>query len=400
MEPGKLKQLALQYEDYVIRMRREFHEHPEVSGKEIETRKRLLREIKAMGLPYELVPGTGLIVTIKGGKPGRNKLLRADMDALPLQEDTVNLAGPKACLSQNPGVCHACGHDAHMAVLLGTMQVLNKIRDEVPGTIYCCFEEGEETNCGIKAMLQALEKYTIDECFALHVYFGLDAGQVNIAPGPRMAGTAGIGVFIHGKSGHGSRPDQAINPIIPAAHMIAQWNSAFMNQLNVEETVTLGIGKVVAGTATNIIPDTAYVGGSARFFNRQEGEKALQIINRVAENTAQVYGCTVTYEDRHGISPYPVVNDEGVALNVQKKVVEICGRHVLGDCDKWYASECYSAYLTRYKGALGLLGIRNKAYGSGAPHHNGKFDIDEGALVLGVCTEAAFVFIDMDEEFC
>ena len=392
MEPEKLKDLAYRYQDYVIRMRREFHEHPEISGKEVETRKRLLREITAMGLPYEQVPGTGLIVTLKGGKPGRNKLLRADMDGLPLKEEETNLVGRKACVSKNPGACHACGHDAHMAVLLGTMQVLKEIRDQVPGTLYFCFEEGEETNCGIKAMMQVLKKYTIGECFALHVYFGLDAGKVNIAPGPRMAGALGIGVFLHGRSGHASRPDQALNPVIPAAHMSTQWNSAFTNRLNVEETVTLGIGEVIAGTAPNIIPDTAYVGGSARFFNVEEGEKALKLINQIAENTAAAFGCTVTYEDRHGISPYPVVNDEDVATKVEMAVAEICGRKALGDCDKWYASECYSAYLAKYKGALGLLGIRNKKLGSGAPHHNGKFDIDESALVLGVCTELGFVF--------
>ena len=149
-------------------------------------------------------------------------------------------------------------------------------KEELPGTVYCCFEEGEETNCGIDTMIEALEKYPIDECFAFHVYNELDAGKVNIVPGPRMAGTVGIGFHLKGKSGHGSRPDQAINPIIPAAHIITQLNSAFMNQLNVEETVTLGLGMVKAGEATNIIPDDAYVGGTARFFNKRRRRKGIR----------------------------------------------------------------------------------------------------------------------------
>lgn len=391
MEMKEIKTLAQDYQNYVVHMRRTFHQYPEVSGQELHTRDRLISEIETMGVPYEKIPGTGLIATIRGGKPGPNRLLRADIDALPMQEDAENLVQAKCCVSKIDGVCHACGHDAHMAMLLGAMQILVNMRNELAGTVYCCFEEGEETNCGIETMLQALEKYPIDECFALHSYFNLDSGLVNIVPGPRMAGTIGIGFNIKGKSGHGSRPDQAINPIIPAAHIITQLNSAFMNQLNVEETVTLGLGLVKIGTATNIIPEDAYIGGTARFFNAAEGEKALNIINRIVENTAACHNCTVEYEGRHNISPYPVVNDEQVALRTQNALAEICGEEVLGDCDKWYASECYSAYLKKYPGALGFLGIRNEAYGSGAAHHNGKFDIDEASLYLGVCAHLAFV---------
>ena len=391
MNKKEIRERAQQVQDYMVQMRRTFHENPEVSGKEWKTRERLIQEIEAMGLPYEMVPQTGLIAVIQGGKPGKNRLLRADIDALPLEEEKVNLKREKSCVSQIHGVCHACGHDAHMAVLLGTMKVLSAMREELSGTVYCCFEEGEETNCGIDAMMAALEKYPIDQCFALHVYAGLEAGKVNIVPGPRMAGTVGIGFYLRGKSGHGSRPDQAVNPIIPAAHIITQLNSAFMNQLNVEETVTLGIGKVTAGEATNIIPDTAYVGGTARFFNHKEGEKALEIINRIAENTAACHGCGIEFEKRHCISPYPVVNDRDTALAIQEGLKEICGEEVLGDCDRWFASECYSAYLGRYPGALGFLGIRNEEYGSGAAHHNGKFDLDESVLWLGGCAQLAFV---------
>ena len=386
-----VKKLVLEYEDYIVQMRQEFPRRPEVSGEETGTRDILIREIERMNVPYRLLKGTGIIAMIEGKKPGKNRVLRADIDGLPVQEDPENLKQAKVCVSEVYGVCHACGHDAHMAVLLGTMQVLTRMTDEIEGTVYCCFEEGEETNCGIDTMMEALSEYKIDECFALHVYNGLDAGKVNVVPGPRMAGTIGIGIYLHGKSGHGSRPDQAISTIIPAAHIITQLNSAFMNQLNVEETVTLGLGMVRAGEATNVIPDEAYIGGTARFFNWDEGEKALKIINRISENTAECHNCTVTYQYRHNISPYPVVNDEGVALRVQQKIAEICGEEVLGDCDRWFASECYSAYLNKYPGALGFLGIRNENYGSGAAHHNGKFDIDESALTLGVCAEVGFV---------
>lgn len=389
-----IKETVSGYQGYMTDMRREFHRHPEISGQEHHTREILVREIESMDIPYRLLAGTGLIAIIKGGKPGKHRVLRADMDALPVREDDENLKQKKECVSCVEGVSHACGHDAHMAMLLGTMKALKELQDDIEGTVYCCFEEGEETNCGIGTMMEALKEYPVDACFALHVYNGLDAGKVNVVPGPRMAGTVGIGFHIKGRSGHGSRPDQALNPIIPAAHIITQAGSAFVSRLDVEETVTLGFGMVRAGEATNVIPEDAYVGGTARFFNREEGEKALALINRIAENTAASHGCRIEFEKRNGISPYPVVNDYAVALQVQRAAAKICGEDVLAECGRWYASECYSAYLEKYAGALGFLGIRNEAYGSGAAHHNEKFDIDESVLSLGACTEAAFVFSD------
>ena len=387
----EVKKLVFQYHDYIIKMRREFHKYPELSGEEFHTRNVLIREIESMGATYRLLKGTGIIAMIQGGKPGKNRLLRADIDALPVQEERENLKQEKACVSDIEGKCHACGHDAHMAMLLGTMKVIKRMQEDIEGTVYCCFEEGEETNCGIITMMEALKEYHIDECFALHVYSGLDVGKINVVPGPRMAGTVGIGFYVKGKTGHGSRPDQAANPIVPAAHIITQLDSAFLNQIDAEETVTLGVCMFKAGEAVNVIPDRAYIGGTARYFNKAEGEKALHIINAVAENTAACHKCGIEFTERNKIILFPVVNDERVAENTQRKICEICGDKVLGDCDRWYASETYSMYLERYPGALGFLGIRNEKFGSGAAHHNGKFDIDESALILGVCAEVAFV---------
>lgn len=391
MNTSDIKTLALKYQDYVIQMRREFHRQPELSGEEYHTRDILVREIRAMQIPYRLLKGTGIIAFIEGKKPGMHRMLRADMDGLQVQEEKENLNQKKVCVSDIDGVCHACGHDAHMAVLLGTMKVLKELEDDIEGTVYCCFEEGEETNCGIETMLEALDEYPIKECFALHVYNGLDAGKVNVVPGPRMAGTVGIGFHVKGKAGHGSRPDQAANPIVPAAHIVTQIDSAFLNQINAEKTVTLGLCMFQAGETTNVIPEQAYIGGTARFFDKEEGQRALDIINTVAKHTAACHQCTVEFAPRNRISLQPVVNDEGVANRAVEKIREICGDEVISECGRWYASECYGMYLDKYPGALGFLGIRNETYGSGAAHHNGRFDIDESALSLGVCAEVGFV---------
>ena len=392
MNASDIKKFAAEYQDYMVEMRRKFHQHPEISGEEFHTREVLIQELESMQVPYKLLKGTGIIAFIEGGKPGKHRVIRADIDALPVQEEKTNLKQNKECVSDIDGVCHACGHDAHMAVLLGTMKVLLRLKSEIEGTVYCCFEEGEETNCGIETMLEALEEYPIEECFALHVYNGLDAGKVNVVPGPRMAGTVGIGFYVNGKSGHGSRPDQAANPIVPAAHIVTQIDSAFLNQINAEKTVTLSLCVFQAGETTNVIPERAYIGGTARFFDKEEGEKAFDIINNVAVNTAACHKCTIEFAPRNKISLQPVVNDEAVADRVRDKIEKICGDEVTGDCDRWYASECFGMYLEKYPGAFGFLGIRNEAYGSGAAHHNGKFDIDESSFSLGVCAEVGFVF--------
>ena len=220
MNTEQIKNAVEKYHNYIVEMRREFHRYPEVSGKEQHTREILVRELEKMGVPYRLLPGTGLIGIMEGGKPGKHRVVRADIDALPITEAKENLKQEKVCISEKPGVCHACGHDAHMAMLLGTMKVLVEMKEELEGTVYCCFEEAEEDITGVEAMMEALKDYPIDECFALHVYSGLEAGKIDISTGPRMAGTAGIGFYLNGRSGHSSRPDQAINPIIPAAHIV------------------------------------------------------------------------------------------------------------------------------------------------------------------------------------
>ena len=147
MEWNSIRQLAEAQQPYMVHMRRCFHAEPEISGREFKTRETILNEMRAMEIPCTLLPGTGLIARLEGGRPGPARLLRSDIDALPLEELPDNLAGPKVCVSRNAGACHACGHDAHMAMLLGTLRILSAMREDICGTVYACFEEGEETNC-------------------------------------------------------------------------------------------------------------------------------------------------------------------------------------------------------------------------------------------------------------
>ena len=385
-----IKRMAREQQSYVVANRRKIHEKPELSGHERSTRRLICAELDKLRVPYELLEGTGLIATLEGTRPGLTRAVRADIDALPIQESATNLQQAKQCVSTVPGVMHACGHDAHTAMLLGTLRALVQAGNDFPGTVLACFEEGEERGLGVSVMLDALAGHDVDEVFALHVQCGVPVGFINIEPGPRMAGALGIGVTFHGRSGHGSRPDQAISPIIPACHFVTQVNSAFMNQLDVEKTVTLGFGRLAAGDANNVIPSTAYVGGSARFFDHDEGVKAEKIIWETAENTARTFRCSVSCESHHGAG-IPVINDKRVAVDTANALAEACGSSVLVPAPRWFASESFSMYLKRYPGALGFLGIKNEKLGSGAPHHNDKFDIDEKGLWLGVAAELAFI---------
>ena len=395
MKDNEITRYAESLQDYMVEMRRKFHEHPELSGEEHETRKILIEEIEKMGLKYRLLPGTGIIAFIEGAQPGKNKLLRADIDGLPVQEEEVNLSGhEKVCVSKEPGRCHACGHDVHMTVQLGTMKLLTHFKDRLKGTVYCCFEEGEETNCGIATMMEALQDYQIDECYGMHVYNLLEAGKVDIQAGPRMAGMLRFGVKFKGRAGHGSRPDQSLNPIPPAVHALSMVDSAMVNKITAGETVTIGFSKFVAGSQYNVIPEEAVLEGSGRYFNREEGEKVFGFITKIMEDTADSFGCGAAFLDTHKIALLPVVNDAAVSEKVLKGVAETCGEDCIGDAPLWFGSETYSRYMEKCPGVLALLGIKNDKLGSGAAHHNGKFDVDESVMPLGVCAAASFVFAD------
>ena len=231
----------------------------------------------------------------------------------------------------------------------------------------------------------------MDECFALHVYNALEVGKISMVAGPRMAGAVRFDMTFHGRAGHGSRPDLSINPIVPAAHMVGELDSALRNQLNAESIATLGLCTFRAGDTWNIIPETAFLSGSARYFDKEAGPQVLDLIKKSAEATASIHRCTVTYEPTTKVILEPVINDPAVAARVSDGLAEMCGADVLDqDCGRWYASETFSRYMEKCPGALGLLGIKNEKLGSGAPHHNGKFDLDEHAMVLGACSELVF----------
>ena len=379
-------------QDYVIESRRTIHRFAEVSGKEFKTSAFIEEEIKKAGLPYEKAGHTGWIAILDTGKPGSRIALRADIDALLVPEEPNNLAGPRVVVSDDPHTSHACGHDAHTAMLLGAMRVLAEQRDNLTGVIYFCFEEGEEDGRGILAMLNQLSAHGVDVCWGIHVYAGLESGKICVSAGPRMAGAAGVGIKVIGRGGHGSRPDMSVNPVFCAASILTNTATAWVNQITAGRTVTLGVTSIQGGEAPNVIPDTADILGSLRFFNDEEGEKAVRIFKNVAEHTAAMNNCQVQFDDRFCVLCAPVINDEYYSNLISTALPEVLPENVtVSSCEPWYASESFSCYRRICPSVLAHLGINNPSYGSGAAHHNGFFDVDEGVLSTGVISTLKFV---------
>lgn len=386
----KIRNLAEEFEEYVIGCRRYLHTIPEVSGQEEKTIAFVEQEAAKLGLVPETVTKNGRIFTLDTGRPGNCVALRADIDGLPVEEMPCNLKQPRQVISGNSGVSHACGHDGHIAILLGAMKVLVEMKDQLSGKVLFCFEEGEEDSSAWRGMVEALEEKQVNTAFALHVSSSLEHGLVSMDYGPRLSGMVGVDVTFVGRGGHGSRPDLSINPVFAAAAALNNLAVAFANQIDANETVTLGITSIQGGNIYNVFPDTARVLGTLRYFNPKEGYKALDIVKKVFDNTAAMNNCTVEYNPPTRIIVEPTINDDDAVDLAFSAFRGLLPEDKVVRGEKWYASESFSEYLMRFKGAHGFLGIRNEELGCGAEHHNGYFDLDESALSTGVMCYAAY----------
>lgn len=256
--------------DYMVRIRRHMHEYPENSGVEYETVKYIASELDALGIEYVVVPEGGIIGQIHGGKLGKTVLLRADMDALPIKESKTNLTKEKVCISKNDGISHACGHDAHTAMLLAEAKILNENKEDLNGNIVLLFERGEEAGGNIRNLLPyAVEtmKLKIDTCMATHVKWDVPTGTISAEPGAVFSGAYGFIIKLHGQAGHGSRPDLAHSVLDCFNNIYNHINMIRMKYVAPTDILTCSVGFVNCGTVRNIIPDELTFGGTIRTFN-------------------------------------------------------------------------------------------------------------------------------------
>ncbi len=348
---------AKELESETIKTRAYLYAHPELSSQEFETAKFLKEKITELGLIIEEVPNrTGFTALLDSHKAGKTLGIRTDIDALPIQENSHNLAGERKYHSTNPGVMHACGHDGHMA-------------------IYFIFEDAEENAEGINPMIDHLKNKEIEAIYGNHLAAFLDSGKISVDAGPVMAGAVNVEFTVHGKSGHGARPDLSINPIFTAAQILSALTSAWSNRVDVTKTVTLGLTQIHGGTANNVIPDEVKVGGSLRFFDVEEGKKALELMKQ--------------FDPKFDLVALPVVNDKSLSLQAQNSINEIMPNALVNNVT-WFASEPFNLYSKIAPTAFAFIGMKNETYGSGAEHHNNKFDVDDNALINGVLATAKF----------
>lgn len=388
-----VRRLAEELDPYVVQCRRTVHRLAEVGGHETKTCAFVRGQLDEDGIPWRAVPGadTATIGLLDTGRPGHCVMLRADIDALPIAEDPDNLAGPRVVCSEGGDTCHACGHDGHTAMLLGAARALARLneRGELSGQFVLVFEAGEENWTSYHEVIDALRDYPVEACWGIHVYSALESGKICVDAGPRMAGIRPLDVVVHGRGGHGSRPDMAANPVFAAADMLVNLSVAWVNQMAPDKPVTLSPTLIDGGTAYNVIPSDAEVKGSLRFFDADAGERAMAVVRSVAEHTAAMHGCTAEVREVDN-PPAPVVNDERAAALASRALSGVLPTGTVAACPRWNASETFGCYQRLYPGVFAHLGINNPAAGTGAPHHTARFDVDENVLRIGVAATLAY----------
>ncbi len=376
--------LVKNHEQEIIEIRRYLHENPELSGEEENTVKFIEDKLTSYGVKFTTVKKGGIICEFGDETKGPTVLLRADIDALPMQENPENLKGPRVCVSKFDGKCHACGHDGHTAMMLIAAKVLQPMEKDLAGRILIVFERGEEMGKGFQYLMRYLSEkaYKIDTTYATHLLSSFNSGQISIEPGGVMAASVGFGIIIHGRGGHGSRPDLSVSPIDCFNAFYNGLNALRMKYTSPFETLTFSMGYVQSGHQGNIIPDDLSFGGTVRFFDNATGWAFHREFLNMLENTCNAYHCTYEIE-RLSDPSIAVINSADASKWAKKVFAEALGESFVGKVDPWMASESYSLYLHQWPGVFAFLGIKNPEVGSGAEHHNEKFDIDEAALAKG-----------------
>lgn len=385
-----LSDITLKIENYIIEMRREFHMYPELSYKEERTSKRVGEELDKMGVSYELVQPNIVIATIKGSQKGKTIGVRADMDALPMKEESDVLYK-----SRVENVMHSCGHDAHTAMLLGVAHVLNEVKEELKGTVKLIFQVAEEVGGGVKEITEHLNSIGgLDRLIGLHVWADIESGFISVEHGARMAGGIFWEIEVKGKGGHGSRPDKVKDPIKAACDILLQISSIPANRYNALEPCVVSPGMIHGGTALNVIPDTVKLAGTIRYFSYEGEEKLQELVKNIAENTAKSYG--VEAECLFYGHVIPVINDEESVALAKKVVTKMDGLE-LDAFEPICACDCFGYLLQKYPGCYCYLGIKNSEKGIVYPQHHSMFDIDESAMRLG-CEFICQYVIDFFEQ--
>ncbi|MEB3268345.1 MAG: M20 family metallopeptidase [Leptolyngbya sp.] len=372
--------------------RRQIHQWPELGFEETQTSQFICQKLQKWGIEHRAgVAKTGVVAVIPGHRPGPVLGIRADMDALPIQElNTVEYR------SQRQGIMHACGHDGHTAIALGTAYYLSQHRDSFAGTVKIIFQPAEEGPGGAKPMIEAgaLADPQVDAMIGLHLWNNLPLGTVGVRTGPMMAATELFHCSIQGKGGHGAIPDQTVDSIVVAAQVINALQTIVARNISPLDAAVVTVGKLTAGTALNVIADSAHMSGTVRYFDARYSTLLPQRIEQVIAGVCQSHGAGYSLDYQ---PLYPaVVNDPDITDMVRSVALSVIETPVgvTPDCQTM-GGEDMAFFLQEVPGCYFFLGSANRDRGLAYPHHHPRFDFDETALATGV-----EMFIRCVETFC
>ncbi len=398
----ELEEAAAAELPWMIAFRRELHQHPELGLEEFETARRIEQELAAIGIPFRRVPPTGIVAVLKGATAGRVVALRADLDALPIDD-----AKEVPYRSKVPGKMHACGHDVHTAILMGVARILSRRVPLRHGEVRFLFQPAEESVGGAQLLLQAgaLEGETIAAIFGLHVDPELEVGAVGIHPGQRNAASDDVRLTVRGRAGHGAYPTSGVDSVVVAAHLVVALQSLVSRGVDAREAIVLTLGTVRGGVAPNVLAPEVVLEGTVRSVGEEVRSRFLGQLSKLAEGVGAAFGATVSVEIEPGYAP--VWNQVEATNLVGELAAHILGaEHVQVGRQPRMGVEDFGFYLEQVPGSFYSLGVRNQDRGIVAPAHSSYFDVDEAAMQIGATLQAALAvavaqgFLDHEADSC
>lgn len=380
---NKITELVKEKSNEIVELRRHFHKHPELGMKEYDTSKKIQEQLKHYGIDFKVVGETAVIATINGSRPGKTVALRADIDALPVKEET----GFDFC-SVNDGISHACGHDSHIACLLGAATVLNEISDQIEGTVKLFFQPGEELLAGAKLIIEEGELNSIDAIFGIHMISDIPTGQISIGYGARMSSADYFNIEVIGKGGHGGFPHLAVDPILISSAIITNLQSIVSREIDPQDPAVVSVCKINAGTKANIIPEKANFEGTIRAYSKESREKIPISIERISRNIAKSFGGDIDF--KYSVGAPPTVNEDSCVTLARGVASKLFGESCLSDYPPVTGAEDFAFYLERIPGVFIFVGCGNESKGAVHPLHSSKYTIDEDALEIATNMHVSF----------
>ena len=393
MDYHNIKDESMSISDWIISIRRELHEHPELMYEEFKTSELIRRELDKLEISYKHpIAETGVLASIGNGN-GPCVALRADMDALPIHEET-----DVSFKSKIDGKMHACGHDCHVSMLLGAARLLKGKEDQINGTVKLLFQPAEEGGAGGKLMREegALKNPAVERIFGLHVWPQMPSGQIGSREGTFLAATSSLSLTVKGVGGHAAVPQLTKDPVLTSARIITNLQSIISRELDPLDSGVVSITVINGGNASNVIPSEVNVKGTLRSLT-MDGLKELQKrVKEIAEGIAQTHGCEAIVEYVGNDYP-PTVNDSDMWKFAKEIGIELLGDENVSDLDAVMGGEDFAYYTEKVKGCFVVLGMNNPDIDATYSVHHPMFKADEDALHIGTALHTIFALKSLEE---